>query len=632
MAHADLVDEGDVQLIEVTTVYAERELIKQLPGARWDPDARAWRLPVSWAACVMLRGIFGDRLTIGTKLNDWAWADRCDRVDPVTEIRTAIDRPTDWTLDELPGRSYRDFQLAGGRFLELAGDALLADPLGVGKTVQALAALRHALSITDVLPALVICPNSVKPVWFDHVRDWFPEATPFVVQGGTVQRRRIIEEAGSVTHPVVIINYESVRLLSRLAPYGSVRLARCRECDRSHGNPDLTIARCETHPKELNTFGFRTVILDEAHRIKDPHAKQTRACWSIMHGPTVRRRWALTGTPLANHPGDLWSIMHGVNRADFPSRTKFVDRFCLLSWNNFGGMEIVGINPQRRDEFFRILDPRFRRVSKEQVLPQLPSKVRIRRYVEMTPKQAKAYRELETAALTRLSDGSLLAAPNNLVVRTRMLQLASSYAEIDRGETPDDPATWRVRLAEPSPKIDDLVELLEELGDAPVAVASESRQLLELAQRRLEKLHIPVSLLVGGMSNDERANVVQRFQDGHGRVIMFTVKTGGTGITLTRTDTLVHLQRSWSMVDNIQTDGRVDRIGSEIHDSIKLIDIITQDTVEQTVLIPRLHEKFERLEEINRDRERLRAAGLLTTTAALDDEETRIIGADLGAP
>src|SRR5690606_32447763 len=95
----------------------------------------------------------------------------------------------------------------------------------------------------------------------------------------------------------------------------------------------VTPTRCEVHSKELNEMPFQTVILDEAHRIKEPTAKQTRACWQVMTAPDVKQVWALTGTPIANHVGDLWSIMHGVAPHEYTSKSEFVDRYAQFTWN-----------------------------------------------------------------------------------------------------------------------------------------------------------------------------------------------------------------------------------------------------------------------------------------------------------
>ena len=98
---------------------------------------------------------------------------------------------------------------------------------------------------------------------------------------------------------------------------------------------------------------------------------------------------------------------------------------------------------------------------------------------------------------------------------------------------------------------------------------------------------------------------------------------------MTAADTIIFLQRSWSLIDNMQGEDRVHRIGSEVHEVINVIDIVTQDTVEETQIL-RLHEKQKRLEEITRDRATLLAAG--KTIVHLDEEENKIMNSFLGEP
>lgn len=612
MAYATLRDR-DTILVQST--WDEKDLIKQVPGAKWDPSAKVWYLRLSWAACLQLRAVFGDRLTVGDDLNEWAWRERSERITPSLELRERYD---DYELDANDGLHV--FQRVGRDWLLAAGDALLADEMGTGKTVQALAAL-DALHCTDAdsaLPALVICPNSVKTHWATEARSWFPRAVPYVVTGSAAERKKTLTTARTDARALVIVNVEAVRLLSRLAPYGSVRLTHCRKCDKQHGQEALTAARCEVHPKELNDFPFATIIIDEAHRIKTPTSKQTRAVWAVAHGSTVRRRWALTGTPIANNPADLWSIMHAVAPHEYPSKTRYVDRYCLLAWNNFGGMDVIGVNPHTKDEFYRILDPRFRRMLKSLVAPQLPPKVRSVRYVELTPKQRRAYKELDDGRFTEV-DGELLIAADQLSATTRMMQLASSWLEV--GET------GAVTLREPSPKLDELELILDELGDEQVVVASESRQLIMLARRRLEKLKISSALIVGGTSEWEKQEALRTFNEGHTRCMLITVKAGGTGINLQRARNLVNIQRSWSMIDCLQTEDRIHRIGSEVHDSVNIIDVVAANTIEQRQVLA-IHDKLERLEEITRDRERLLAAGGYDTYD-LDAEETTIMNSHI---
>lgn len=645
-------------VIVVETKWTEKELIKLIPGSRWDPDAKHWTVPLSWAACLQLRGVFTD-LTVGPELTAWSWREFAERVQPASELRSMIERV------DGPGMlvDLYDFQTGGARFVVAAsavaqnalatGGALLGDDMGLGKTAQVLAALKllEALDLT-ALPALVFCPNSVKTGWEKQVAKWKIDVNVYVVTGGAAARRKILAAAREDPRALVITNIESARLFSRLAPYGSTKLARCRECDKKHGDEKLTTSRCEVHRKELNGFGFRTVILDEAHRIKDPSSKQTRAVWAVGHDPSVLRRWAMTGTPIAEHIGDLWSILHFLAPHEFPTKSKFVDRYALQAWNAFGGLDIVGINPNTRDELYRILDPRFRRTPKALVLDQLPQVVRSVRWVEMVPKQAKAYAELAEKLITRLDDGQVMISPNNLVNATRLLQLSSSYADVEWldqpikkpgqnchcGEfhAPDCPHRMKlvVRLAEPSPKLDAMEEAYDELGGKPVVVAAMSRQLIELAAQRFARRRVPYGLITGAVAEYDRQETLRRFAQNRVNVVLMTIAAGGTGVDgLQHADTMFCLQRSWSMIENVQVDARVDRIGSEVHSSVQIVDFVTRDTIEETTQYPRLAAKFERLEEINRDRARLLRAGIEPARLyELDRVQSTIVGSNLGVP
>lgn len=599
--------------IEVNTRWDEKELVKQIPGARWSPQTKTWSVPLSWASCVVLRGIFRDDLTIGAGIAEWGWRKKTD-VDEMLKMRALVAPDWEETVQSrgpIDLRKLYPFQRVGAEFLWTGREVLLGDEMGTGKTIQALTAMAGSL------PALVACPNSVKTTWETEARTWLPSATPYVVTGGAVGRRRILEAALRDDSALVIINYEAVRLVSRLAPYGSIRLKRCRECDK-HGEVGLRAAQCEVHPKELDQFNFYTVVIDEAHRIKSPQSKQTRAVWACAHQPSVVNRWALTGTPIANHPGDLWSILHCISPTQFPTKTHFIDRYCLQAWNAFGGLDIVGLNPATRDEFYSIFDPHFRRMPKDLVLKQLPPKVYSTRWVDLTPKQAKMYRQLDGGVGAIVGD-EVLVADNDLTRRLRLLELASATIELD-----DEGRVW---LTDPSPKIDELVDLLDgELAGKQVVVCAEFRRLIELASSRLTKLGISHGLITGNVIEFERRRVLEEFQAGRLRVLLFTIKAGGTGLTMTAADTLVRLQRSDSMIDNRQADDRVHRIGSERHSSVHIIDIVARDTVEEPQM-HRLQEKYLRLQQITRDRATIAAAG--GSTRHLDEEEATIMASDL---
>jgi SNF2 family DNA or RNA helicase len=605
--------------IRVDTSWNEKDLVKAIPGSRWHATEKMWTVPLTMVACSQLKGQFPDTLRVEPKLTQWVWDTYNTRVKRSLELRTKFEKP-EWECDS---RLY-DFQAIGVQWIIDAVSGLLGDEMGTGKTIQILAAMAH---VNDALPALVVAPNSVKTNWAKEAATWLPQATPYVLTGTASVKAKLIAAAAKDPTALVITNFESTHKLSRLSGYGSIRLLRCRECDKAYGVEGLKASSCEVHPRPLNAIPFRTVIVDEAHRIKDPKAKQTRACWSLAHGDSVVRRWALTGTPLANDPSDLWSIAHFYAPDEYPTKSKFVDLYCLLSWNVHGGMDVVGINPERKEEFYKIFDPRFRRMPKALVLPQLPPKIRQTRFVEMTPRQRKAYNEVQSVLASRLADGSILVAKSDLSAQIRLLQLASSYCIVDYHDAPDDPTQWTVELTEPSPKLDEFMAVLDELGDRPIVVAAEQRRLIELACTRLDKAGISYGLITGAIDAYDRQRYLEDFQAGKLRVLLFTLKAGGTGLTMTAADTMIRLQRSWSMIDNMQGEDRIHRIGSEIHESINIIDIITEDTVEETQVL-RLYDKQRRLEEITRDKSTLIAAGKSITH--LEDEEHKIMNSFLG--
>lgn len=637
----DIIAEiGDVpkkgeRIILHDTLWNDKPLCQSIPGKYWSVKLAAWTYPVSWPAYAVLWDTFGDRLKLGDKLSAWTWK-RKDELDRSLSLRDVLSFDGDLSYYFTEGNDHDDrlypFQIPGRDFLVTAREALLGDEMGSGKTFQTIAAIRLADSMGEGYPALIVCPNTLKRNWEREIRQWLPEANPFVIHGAADKRRKQLAEAAESDNAVIIMNIESMRLHSRLVQFGSTRLKRCVECDPEAGDPDLKMASCEMHKKELNEIPFKLCVIDEAHRVKEPNALQSRAIKAVFHGPTVRYRWALTGTPIANHPGDLWSILNTISPDNWPAKSAFIDRYAVTEFNAFGGMSIRGLEPEHKDEFHALLAPHFRRMLKSQVLKSLPDKVFIRHDVEMTPKQAKAYKEIEKNLITVLDDGTVLVANGSLPGALRMLQFASAYCEVDQGETPEDPTTWTVKLTDnpKSPKIDEMMSIIEDtvtedergrIKRKPVVVAAEHRQLIDLASTRLTEAGIPFGRVTGAESPDEREANVRAFQAGKLDVMLFTYAAGGVGINLTRADTMIRLQRSWSMVANNQGVDRVHRIGSEVHESITIIDLVTAGSIEETQ-IQRLYEKAERMEEIVRDREKLEASG--TSPDELDAEIARI--------
>jgi SNF2 family DNA or RNA helicase len=573
--------EGDE--IWVGSNYAERNLVKQLPGVSYSHAKEQWHLKASWTACLSMRALFGSSLTLGPNLAAYG-AEQALAEQELHRLSKTMVYDGDTEYDP---RMFK-YQKAGAEFLRTGAHVILGDDPGLGKTLQAISALQE-------FPALVICPNSVKRTWANEFAKWKPDVKVQVINGSATQRRKQLEGE----YDVAVINWEAVRLHSKLSGYGSIRLQVCRSCGGiAEPRPGeeykgaVTEAKCEKHQRELNTAGFKTVIVDEAHRMKDPNAKQTRAVWSVLHG--ARYRYALTGTPVGDNVGDLWSLLHGVDPVAFPVKSKFLDLYADTRLNFFGGFEVLGLNPERRDVFHRVLSSYMRRTPKKLALPELPPKMpETYRYVKMRPAQAKQYKQMRDGYLTLLDDGTPMVAATTLSQLTRLRQYACATGSTDGA------------LAEPSCKVDDLVDFISDNGGKPLVVAAVSKQLINLAAARLGKEGCKIGLITGDQTLDERAAAERRFQSGELDVILLTQAAGGTGITLTAADTIYFMERSYSVTENTQTEDRVYRIGSEIHSSINVVVSISEGTVEDDREL-RLAVKEGRIEEIVQDRERLR--------------------------
>lgn len=585
------LDESGSHIV-INSDWRFKELCKSIPGASYDSSNQTWRLPTSWTACLALRSTFRDDLVLGERLTEWAKNERVTRIDPSNELRD---------IEVLPdGEGDADLfphQRAGVKFLATARRALLADEPGLGKTAQAIRALKKLKDDgEDVFPALIVCPNTLKKNWQREFGTWWKGVNVQVIKGSTAQRRKQFDEENV---DVYVINWESLRTHSRLAPFGSIALARCKAC-KGH-DERVTENRCEVHERELNLIDFKAVVADEIHRSKDPKSKQTRALWAASGEADIR--FALTGTPIAKNVLDLWAILHWLSPNEFPSKTRWIDRMVDTMLNAFGGMMVLGIKPNMEDEFHATINPRMRRMLKQRVLPWLPEMMFERRDVEMSVKQAKAYKDMRDNMIAELEGGGAVVAPSVLTQTTRLVQFANAFAENVVDERTGEIKTI---LAEPSCKVDALMDDIKngDFGDDSVAVCAVSRQLIELLSGRLTKEGISHGLITGAQSEDERQEAIDDFQSGKTKWILFTAQAGGVGVTLTAGRRLVMLQRPWSLVDHKQALDRIHRIGSEIHDSVIIMDYVTDGTIEERVLQV-LTEKAENFEQIVKDKDKL---------------------------
>lgn len=574
--------------IHVDAGFRDKENIKLVPGARWDTKKRYWHAPLSWAAMQQFRGVFGDRLEIGPQLLELATEVKANRVDPAMALRVAPD--CEWIREYCQHSNGRDelspLQRAAAAFMAVGRQTFEGDPMGSGKTPITICALRFLVEHMqeDVFPLFIVCNNGAKVHWRDEFAAWWPDVDVSVVQGGLKTRRKQLEPG----RDVYVLNWEGLAAHTRLSGYGNIKLK-----DK------------EKEPKELNEMELKGVIADEVHRAKNPKAKQTRAMFAITDPVAKAGSFvgALTGSLIANSPVDLWAPGRVIAPSEYPSKTAFVERYGLLSWNYFGSMQVVGLRGDTRQELYSFLDPRFIRRPKEAILPELVGKLPpIVRTVDLPAKQRKAYNKLKEEMLVELDNG-VLTAKNPMTRMQRLRHFAGATGDIDKkGE---------LIMKEPSSKLDELVNVLEELGDDQVAVYAESRKLIELAAERLAKEAkesgrlpgITFAQYTGKVDVNAREESRKEFQEGKVRVLLLTYGAGSESINLSKADALVQLELSWSAIKNSQALERPQRMGRK--GPLRQISIVAADTVDDTVS-SKYRDKLDMLEEVVRDEEALK--------------------------
>jgi SNF2 family DNA or RNA helicase len=164
--------------INIFAEYRYKEVCKALPGASWDVKLKIWRVPVSWGGCLALRSTFKDALEIGPLLDQWAKNELAERVGPANALRVLE------TYDDPDNEDLFPHQKAGVAYLAAAKQALLADEPGLGKTAQAIRALKKLRDNgEEVFPILITCPNTLKSNWKREFERWWPELDVTIIKG-----------------------------------------------------------------------------------------------------------------------------------------------------------------------------------------------------------------------------------------------------------------------------------------------------------------------------------------------------------------------------------------------------------------------------------------------------------------
>ena len=411
--------------------------------------------------------------------------------------------------------------LASLRELGLGG--CLADDMGLGKTVQVLALLaREVAGAKDASgrPTLVVAPLSVVFNWRREAERFAPALEPREYTGP--DRRRALE--GLDRRHLVLTTYGTLRR--------------------------------DAH--ELSQVPFDTVVLDEAQAIKNPASQVARAARLLR----ADHRLALSGTPVENHLGELWSLFEFLN----PGMLGSASGFRRWIQGAHGSAALLGT----------ALRPFLLRRTKERVVAELPEKVEQVLDCELGPEERRLYGELRDhyrdALLPRAEDEGLGRMKIQVLEALLRLRQAACHPGLV------DPA----RSAEPGAKLEVLLPLLAELRERghKALVFSQFTKLLAIVRAALERDEIPYEYLDG--RTRKREERVRRFQeDPDCTAFLISLKAGGTGLNLTAAEYVFVLDPWWNPAVESQAIDRAHRIGQDRR--VVAYRLIARGTVEERI-------------------------------------------------
>ena len=425
----------------------------------------------------------------------------------------------------------RPYQAQGVNWLQFLRGAelggVLADDMGLGKTVQTLAhlAIEQAEGRLD-RPSLIVCPTSVVPNWTMEAARFAPSLRVLTLHGPA--RKERFGEIGR--HDLIISTYP---LLTR----------------------DHAV---------LTEHEWHVVVLDEAQMIKNPNAETTRAALRLQ----ARQRLALSGTPLQNHLGELWSLFDFLAPGFLGSARSFRTRFRTP-------IEKHG-DAARGEMLTKRVRPFLLRRTKEEVALDLPPKTEITEPVEMEAPQRAIYEgvRLSMHARVRQAIEEKGIARSGIIILDALLKLRQACC---------DPRLLKLKAVEKtkagSAKLERLMELLTVLltEGRRVLLFSQFTSMLALIEERLAEASLPYVMLTG--DTVDRGSVVRRFQAGEVPLFLISLKAGGVGLNLTAADTVIHYDPWWNPAVEDQATDRAHRIGQE--KKVFVHRLVTLGTIEE---------------------------------------------------
>jgi superfamily II DNA or RNA helicase len=450
-------------------------------------------------------------------------------------------------------------------FLQKYGlNGILADEMGLGKTVQAIAKLLDSHSDGQPGTSLVVCPPSVLSSWQDDLRKF---TSPVDFRTGLYVGSNRKQILGDLHHYDAI--FTTYNIVTR----------------------DIEI---------LSRLTWEYVVLDEAQKIKNMETATAKACKRLLG----KHKLALTGTPIENRLSELWSIYDFLMPSYLGTQTYFRDRFeiPIMRKGDRGAQEKL----RRRVAPFKL------RREKTLVASELPPKIPMERYCELTVEQAQLYKRFALAERERIAklpgekvriDASVLTA----ILRLKQICCHPALVSGDSNE-----------VYGRSGKLEAFLEVLDEIveNDEKALVFSQFTEMHSILRRVLDDKQLPYFYLDGSTPLKERARLKDAFQRGEVPFFLISLQAGGLGMTLTEANCVIHYDRWWNPAVEDQATDRVHRIGQD--KPVKVFRIHTLGTIDERIdeLQAKKKDLFNAVIEVDQMRKEVRKEELLALFAA----------------
>lgn len=429
----------------------------------------------------------------------------------------------------------RPYQQQGLGWLQFLRDTehggILADDMGLGKTAQTLAhiLLEKQAGHLQQKPALIIAPTSLMYNWLKEAQKFTPDLKVLVLQGAN--RHQDFDKIPQ--HDIVLSTYPL--------------LARDEELLKQHQ--------------------YHLLILDEAQNIKNPRAKAAQ----VVRQLDAKHRLCLTGTPMENHLGELWSLFYFLMPGFLSSQE-------LFNKNYRHPIEKKGDN-QLRQKLVNRIKPFMMRRLKTEVAKELPAKTTIEVNVDMSESQSKLYEAVRVAMQANIQDiiakqgfkRSQIAILDALL-KLRQVCCHPSLLKLDKISS--DKAS--------SAKLENLIEMVTEMVEEgrKILIFSQFTTMLQLIEDNLNSQKIPFVKLTG--QTKKREEVINAFQTGQVPVFLISLKAGGVGLNLTAADTVIHYDPWWNPAAEDQASDRAWRIGQD--KPVFVYKLITNQSIEEKII------------------------------------------------